>query len=300
MEYLVSALFDTKANGEIHSLVDANISASVVSGISSAMRMSQPVKASIASVLSTPVGQDLYKQVMTFQIQHTEGSCEKSDTCPSALSNARNKLYIDLSALFLGAHLPSSHEQPQPDAEPSWPTTLLSAFIGNVKNTQTRLDHWSFSLLKNPQPLRVLNSSFTQTHLPPLHPHPSHSTHHQIPEASRDWKASLAEDLLKDTQRSHQAIIQRVSAVCRDLEDRCEYVEAPLRDLTSKLDKMTTECKSSQEKSVELEKQLNQSSQTITALEEDKVKLEQQAQSSRTRVDDLSTRLRSVQKDLDE
>lgn len=260
------------------------------------MEISPPVKASIASVLATAPGQDLYKQVMTFHHQNKGDSCEVSCTCPSALSNAQDKLYIDISALFLGAHLALPPDQQSPVVEPSWTHAFLSALVQNAKDRQTSSSRCPSSPPRSSQCFDFF-TSFPRTQ---PRPYPTHSLHHQPPGSSHDWKASLTEDLLKDAQQSHQTVIQRVSTVCRDLEDRCNNVEAPLRDMTLKLDKVTTDCKSAQEKNIDLEKKSKEYSQTVATLRDDNSKLEHQVQSSKTRAKDLSTRLLSAQKDLED
>lgn len=259
------------------------------------MELSPPVKASITSVLATVPGQELYKQVMAFHHHYKGDSCEKTYTCPSELLNAQNKLYIDISALFLGAHLAPLPNQPRPAVESSWTQALLSTLAHHVKDKDDRSTRCPSSLPRNSQCLDS-STSFPRTQ-PPAYP--THSFR-QTPGSSHDWKTSLAEVLLKDAQQSHQTIIQRASAVCRDFEDRCNNVETPLRDLTSKLDKATIDYASAQEKNIDLEKKCEELSQTITTLRNDNSELKQQTQSYKMRAEDLTTRLLSAQKDLED
>lgn len=259
------------------------------------MEIYPSMKSSIASALATTPGQELYKQVMTCDLQNKGGSCEGSCTCPSALSNARNKLYIDISAVLLGSHLALTPDEQTPAAAPSWTHAFLSALTQNAKDKQTNTVHCPSYLPWSPQCFDHFNP-FPRTQPPST----TLSLHHQPPGSSHDWKAGLAEDLLKDSQQSHKAIIQRVSAVCRDLEERCNHVEAPVRDLSSKLDKMTTDCKSAQKKNLDMEEESKGQSQTIAALRDENSRLEQQAQSSETRAEDLSTRLQSAQKAMED
>ncbi|KAK2757338.1 hypothetical protein FQN54_004852 [Arachnomyces sp. PD_36] len=258
---------------------------------------SQSVKSSIATVLATPTGQKLYEQVMTFQLPNKGDICGSSSFCPTALLNVLNQLHIDLSTIFLSAYLPSSHDKEPLAAAPSRTHALLLVLRGNMGEKQARFKA-CHSHPTNPQRFDFV-TSFSRTRPPPS-PYSTHSPLNQHTVSSHIWKDVLAEDLLSGAQQSHQAIIQRVSAVCRDLEERCEGVEAPLRDLTAKLDKMTTDCESARGKNDELEKELNESSQIIAALKDDNSKLKHQAQSSQGRVDNLSTRLRATQKDLED
>ena len=57
----------------------------------------------------------------------------------------------------------------------------------------------------------------------------------QDPSASRNWRERLAADLSRDAARTHEIIVRMIGEVCRDLEDRCLNVVAPLREEHAKV-----------------------------------------------------------------
>ncbi|KAJ8099825.1 hypothetical protein POJ06DRAFT_198343 [Lipomyces tetrasporus] len=56
-----------------------------------------------------------------------------------------------------------------------------------------------------------------------------------------DWRACLLAELTQDATRQHESVIAFVSHLCRDLEDRCEQVEAPLRELETQVSDLKME-----------------------------------------------------------
>ncbi|KAK9324197.1 hypothetical protein V1517DRAFT_75462 [Lipomyces orientalis] len=56
-----------------------------------------------------------------------------------------------------------------------------------------------------------------------------------------DWRACLLAELTQDATRQHESVIAFVSRLCRDLEGRCEKVEAPLRDLEAQVSNLKME-----------------------------------------------------------
>ncbi|KAK9377518.1 uncharacterized protein V1513DRAFT_373486 [Lipomyces chichibuensis] len=65
--------------------------------------------------------------------------------------------------------------------------------------------------------------------------HPATSSLACPSSALTDWRARLLSELTQDATRQHESVIAFVSHLCRDLERRCEQVEAPLRQLEDRV-----------------------------------------------------------------
>jgi hypothetical protein len=56
---------------------------------------------------------------------------------------------------------------------------------------------------------------------------------------SHNWKESLANELLRDAHSKYDNIVNSMGFVCRDLEQRCHTVEAPLRGAQEEIKTLT-------------------------------------------------------------
>ena len=74
--------------------------------------------------------------------------------------------------------------------------------------------------------------------------------------SSRNWKRSLINDLLTDTQAKYSMIINSVGHVCRDLESRCQTVEIPLRTAESEILSLKAQITSLTHERIKLEEEL--------------------------------------------
>jgi hypothetical protein len=70
---------------------------------------------------------------------------------------------------------------------------------------------------------------------------------------SKGWKDTLANDLLRDAHSKYDNIINTVSHVCRDLEQRCATVETPLRKAQAEIDVLNTQIEDITREKMELE-----------------------------------------------
>ena len=74
--------------------------------------------------------------------------------------------------------------------------------------------------------------------------------------SSHNWKRSLINDLLTDTQAKYSMIINSVGHVCRDLESRCQTVEIPLRTAESEILSLKEQITSLTYERIKLEEEL--------------------------------------------
>jgi hypothetical protein len=70
---------------------------------------------------------------------------------------------------------------------------------------------------------------------PPVIPALLEETSTQLPDPPLSWKDSLCTELLRDANSKYSSIIHVVGTICRDLQARCDEVEAPLRVAESEL-----------------------------------------------------------------
>jgi chromosome segregation ATPase len=109
----------------------------------------------------------------------------------------------------------------------------------------------------------------------------------QIIRASHKWKNRLAEGLLRDATQRHELIVNTVSEVCRDLEERCEDLERPLREEQAKLSRARAHIDESDLRIAALEVELSERELFIDGLEAEKQRLESQVSSTAQRVQEL-------------
>lgn len=86
--------------------------------------------------------------------------------------------------------------------------------------------------------------------------------------------------------------------VCFDLERRCYDVEGLLRSVEGERDRHALEAEQLRHQKEELERQLGQSSTTVSALQQDLARLEEHAEGACARVEELSASLDTTRQEL--
>jgi predicted nucleic acid-binding Zn-ribbon protein len=166
--------------------------------------------------------------------------CNGRDVCPLIFSEAHRNLCVSVcSVLLLAAYSTFSSDQPRIEQE----TIFL------LLQNQQRLTSCPVVCHKEypgqGRPLYIETVSILEQKSTPEHPRISHN-----------WRERLALDLSRDSGHMHDLIIKKFGAVCRDLEERCDVAEAPLREEQSRTAALTVECQAAQNRILQLESEL--------------------------------------------
>lgn len=262
---------DTPSRGSFSSL---HVSGLLLSGFQSAE--SQSV---VSSLLRSASTKDTIARVLgSFPIEQKSSICQGSEVCNCAYSSMKNKIFLRLFEIYFAAAL--SHNGSDTDI------LVMKSLVGRVTTTFTQHEcPFSISDTKDFRgSLSVRDRrDFTSTEYP-----------------TRDWRSGVAETFRQNAQTSHDNMMKVIGDVCFELERRCYDVEGPLRAVESERDRNALEAEQMRRQNEELESQLRESSDTISALQQDLARLEEQTESAYARVEELSTSLDSARQETQE
>ncbi|KAI9819234.1 MAG: hypothetical protein M1827_007390 [Pycnora praestabilis] len=180
----------------------------------------------ILYALSTNKFSEPMTRFTSFSLVKSHMVCSECEVCPAQYEYFRRNLCFAIIALLLKATLYSLAD------EPGIGTALAVSLV--VRQQQFTVDSPECSFMKDRYPYR---KDFGTVSISEIECTPT------IQRASENWRERLSVDLLRGAAYHHDSIVQTIGQVCRDLEERCEDVERPLReerakrdDLESKLD----------------------------------------------------------------
>lgn len=199
---------------------------------------------------------------------HDAEACTGSSVCHAALARSQRKLQLDICSLFLRTGLLASTDQAGID--PALAVSLLEKQVEFATAIPA---------------CRVASQSFHCNGALPLVEQSS-----PAPEtgASSDWRARLSADLLRNATNHSESIIHTVGEVCRDLEDRCEVVEQPLREEQERSKNFETQLEAARTRTAALESQAEERNLFLNGLDAEKNSLEHQLEASEARVTQLT------------
>ncbi|KAI9769435.1 MAG: hypothetical protein M1840_004137 [Geoglossum simile] len=209
---------------------------------------------------------------MSIPERQLASDCGMLKLCWSEFQESRRHLALSLCLLILKAALHSSHSS---DDGCGIRTSLALSLLSRQKD---------FAIPVPQCPPAQRNR--TGMDLPPVAFLEQKSTP-QVIRASHDWKKRLAEGLLRDASQRHELIVNTVSEVCRDLEERCEDMERPLREEQAKLSSARARLDESDLRTAALEVEVSERELFIDGLEAEKQRLESQVSSISQRSQEL-------------
>ncbi|KAK2761010.1 hypothetical protein FQN53_007817 [Emmonsiellopsis sp. PD_33] len=118
--------------------------------------------------------------------------------------------------------------------------------------------------------------------------------HKHVSNPSQNWRSKLAQALTHNAQQSHQLVIEQLSNICKDFEFRCENVEEPLRAVTARLEKITTEHEACEQKLDKERMRANEAEKSLADARADNSEIQERLEASEARVDDLASQLQSA------
>lgn len=124
------------------------------------------------------------------------------------------------------------------------------------------------------------------------------STPEEMP--SHAWRDPLMQCLSRDAGYQHQSVVKIVSEVCRDLEARCEDAERPYREEQTRAHDLERKLKASEDRTVELQVQNEDSLNMIHELKTEKSQLKERADWAESRVQSMSSDAETLRKVTDD
>ncbi|KAF3390384.1 hypothetical protein F1880_009169 [Penicillium rolfsii] len=115
---------------------------------------------------------------------------------------------------------------------------------------------------------------------------------------TRDWRTSITELHVQNAETSHGALMKKVDEICFDLERRCYDIEGPLRSAEEERDRHKYDAEQLRQQNEDLARQLNQSAQAASTLQQDLARLEEHAGLASTRAEELSEALEKARQEL--
>ena len=187
--------------------------------------------------------------------------CSASQYCYHESGKLRVRLLTSISSLFIEAAL-------NPSSCPSHrriPPATLSALLQQLG--EPRVTGSFFSCSYNEAPHERTSSLSARGTI-------------NVGCRSHNWRKSFAIEIQKAALDSHELIVGHVDSICRDLEERCNTVEVPLREalrkaeaLENKLDSTNAKLTATSRENAALKVDLQQAHEALDTETEEKVQL---------------------------
>lgn len=202
-------------------------------------------------------------------------TCADHRICPVALARSQRKLRLDVCSLFLRTGLLASTDQAGID--PALAVSLLEKQV-EFATAIPACRFASQSFQRN-----VALSLVEQSSTPPEQ------------RASSDWRARFSADLLRNAKSNSDSILRTVGDICRDLEDRCEVVEGPLKEEQARSMELQIKLNTASTEIAKLESEAEERNLFLNGLDAEKSSLERQRKADGARITDLTERLQEME-----
>ncbi len=202
-------------------------------------------------------------------------TCADRRICPVALAGSQRRLRLNICSLFLRTGLLASTDQAGID--PALAVSLLEKQV----EFATAVPVCRFASQSSQR--NVALSLVEQTSTPPEQ------------RASSDWRARFSADLLRNAKSNSDSILRTVGEICRDLEDRCEVVEGPLKEEQARSKELQNKLESASTKIAKLESEAEERNLFLNGLDAEKSSLERQRKADEARITDLTERLQEME-----
>jgi plasmid stabilization system protein ParE len=113
--------------------------------------------------------------------------------------------------------------------------------------------------------------------------------------ASRNWRETLERELVTEGQNRAQRILKQVGSICRDLEARCEQIEAPIHEHEELVAALKQQLLDAQSITAVTNQDLATRDSHIGSLRRDQADMQHRLDISRTRIKELELELADVQ-----
>ncbi|KAI9715876.1 MAG: hypothetical protein M1812_005696 [Candelaria pacifica] len=254
----------------------------LIRGLTGAIEKSSKIRQNILCAVASNELSAPLKCFLETCIPDFKGTCPDYSICPAACAGAHRQLCLAISTLLIKTALYSSADNI--GIEVSLAVSLLErqqAFAAPVILCSVRCLDRSDHAVGVLQLVEQVSNASTQRR-------------------SHRWRERLGLDLSKEAASRNEIILQTVGEVCRDLEDRCETVEQPLKFEMTRVEELAL-------RNRELEAEAAERGHFLSGLEVEKSRLEGHVQTAEAhaneilqRCQDLETQALQAYRDIEE
>jgi outer membrane murein-binding lipoprotein Lpp len=272
LRFTVDALKDDSPNRS--SLANLHTATLLLSAFQSSE--SKPIISSILNSVSTK--ETIASLFGRFPVVPSLNECGGAEVCYCAYAALKNKILLSLFKIYFTAALSNNGNATD--------IMLMKSFVDrSAKSFADKACSFSKAGPKDFRGSMTLRSTqdFSSIQAP-----------------SRDWRSGVTEAFMQNAQVSHDAMMKKIGDICFDLESRCYDVEGPLRLVEQERDHHIAENELLRERNDSLQKQLEQSSNTVASLQRDLLHIGEAAENASCRVQELTASIESLNQDLQE
>jgi myosin heavy subunit len=254
------------------SMVNLHASDLLISGFQA--NLSQPMIKSLLSSESTK--QAIASLFARFPVAPAQLQCQGAQVCYCACSALQNRILLNLFEIYFAAAL--SHSGDNTDI------VIMKSFVErtakSLNNSGCSFTHTEHNSYRSSLYLRN-REEFTSKRPP-----------------TRDWRTAITELHIQNAETSHNALMKKVDDICFDLERRCYDIEGPVRSAEEERDRHKHDAEQLRQQNEDLARQLNQSTQAVSTLQQDLARLEEHAGLASARAEELSEALELARQEL--
>lgn len=246
----------------------------LVDSLAIGMQTSAGLRQAILHSLSTDTFAETIQRFLGLPLSDMppESSHDSCDSCPVLTLQAKTDFSRSLCALFIKTAMYTSQDDIGLDC--SVMTTLLDKYTQILKSTNIEC--------KSYRSRAVTGSS---ERMPPI----AERSLSTVELSSADWRESLFKNLSTAAQHQHQYIVKIVSAICQDLEVRCDSVERPLREAKEMCNDLKLKLNSTEATFATVENEAEKRLSLFNSLEAENHRLVEQVDAAEQRLEVLST-----------
>ena len=249
-------------------------------GLTQATRKCSELRQAIlTSLMSSSLREPLQAFISDRSTYHEENIHGGQDICPSIFAETKRLLQYDICMLVVKATL---HSTGTTDIDPSISADLLSKA---EKLADPVPECRGFKHFHSTQ---MASSSLAVDNTP------------MIPHHGANWRNRLTEELNQEANKSRELIARIVDDTCRDLEDRCNNAEVPLRKEQAINRELQDQVTISISDNRLLKRNAREQASIMDALENEKISLTNQASADKQEIKQLTEELEEMRERFNE
>lgn len=259
----------------------ASLCSSLLEKLTTMVQDSPSCRAAVLAAFATHDIRHKLEDLLTVEVASTSRSNqETAGICACSITSFKEALAKSACTLLLQSALSS---QPQ---EHQLPTQLVSSALHRHARSfvSTPCAHRrQRNAHADSRPLLVEVKSTPVMHNAPIH-----------------WRNRLATSIQAQAKNQEQALLASFSEICRDLEDRCENVEGPLREEREKAANLDSRYRDLTAAYSDLESRMLDRDLRINALEADNDRHNTEMEAAATESEELMQRIDQVSRELED
>ncbi|KAJ5162174.1 hypothetical protein N7492_007566 [Penicillium capsulatum] len=275
--HLLRFAFESLKDGafpESDAFADLHLAHLLLSGFQAAQ--SESMNRSLLKSRSTK--ESLATLLGQFPNTSAQAECSESQVCHCAKAAKKNEVFVNLFDLYFAAILSRDGE--------TGDFMVMKSFVNRAAASLTQVTcAFSKSSLADFQTsLPIRSRQDFMSNQPP----------------ARDWRSGMTDLFTKNANVLQGTMIQKIEGICFDLERRCYDIEGPLRRAEEERGRHVSEAEQLKLRNGELERQLEYSSRSVSDLQQELSRLEEEAENADSRVNELAASLDYVRQELHE